>query len=110
MLVCLLDNLTHIVSYTWYNNYTTTESDLEGAYTASNEHPVPEKGLAIAMWLDSLCRFCEGSWVLRYSCRYTRTCGDHVWIQDYNNDSTYCEFMTNYGFTHANFVQNVRDF
>ena len=48
-IVCLLDYSTHIVSYTWYNNYTTMESGLEGVYTVSNKHPVPEKGLAIAM-------------------------------------------------------------
>ena len=27
-------------------------------------------------------------------------------MQDYN-DSTHCEFMTNYGFTHVGFVRDV---
>ena len=37
---------------------------------------------------------------------YTHASDDHAQVQSYK-DGTYCECMTNYGFTQVNFVRNV---
>ena len=47
--------------------------------------------------------YCGGSGVLTHPCTYTHTRGDYARIQDYS-DSTHCKCLTNYDFTHVNFV------